>query len=227
VTENPSHAATKVVLVRHGQSVANAGGKTVDHIINPLTDLGRRQAQEFAARLDCQPTLVVVSPFLRAQQTSEPLRQRFPAVPVEEWPIQEFTFLEPARHSNTTEEDRQPYVEAYWKRHDARIADGPGAESFTQFLERAREAIRRLLRTPPGGCIVLFTHGFFMQAFRLVLLFPNATDAQLMANFLRFHLVNTIQNVDSLEFEVRDGKIQIVGQPSLLGFTLLGETSHA
>jgi 2,3-bisphosphoglycerate-dependent phosphoglycerate mutase len=227
VTENPSQAATKVVMVRHGQSVANAGGKTVDHIINPLTDLGRRQAQEFAARLDCQPTLVVVSPFLRAQQTSEPLRQRFPAVPIEEWPIQEFTFLEPARHNNTTEEDRQPYVEAYWNRRDARIADGRGAESFAQFLERAREAIRRLLRTSPGGCIVIFTHGFFMQAFRLVLLFPNATDAELMANFLRFHLVNTIQNVDSLEFEVRDGKIQIVGQPSLSGFTLLGETSHA
>ena len=39
-----------------------------------------------------------------------------------------------------------------------------------------------------------------MQAIRLVLLFPNATDAELMANFLRFHLVNFIQNIDSLEF---------------------------
>jgi probable phosphoglycerate mutase len=79
----------------------------------------------------------------------------------------------------------------------------------------------------PGGCIVLFTHGYFMQAFRLVLLFPNATDAELMANFQRFHLVNLIQNADSLEFEVCDGKIRFIGQPRLMGFTLQGETSHA
>ena len=66
-----------------------------------------------------------------------------------------------------------------------------------------------------------------MQAFRLVLLFPDATDAELMSNFRRFHFVNLIQNVDSLEFEVRDGKIRLIGQPHLTGFTLQGETSHA
>jgi hypothetical protein len=66
-----------------------------------------------------------------------------------------------------------------------------------------------------------------MQAFRLVLLFPNATDAELMANFLRFHLVNLIQNTHSLEFEVRDSKIRLIGQPDLMGFTLQGENSHA
>ena len=66
-----------------------------------------------------------------------------------------------------------------------------------------------------------------MQAFRLVLLFPNAADAELMANFQRFHFVNLIQNADSLEFEVRDGKIRFIGQPRLTGFTLQGETSHA
>ena len=38
-----------------------------------------------------------------------------------------------------------------------------------------------------------------------------------MSNFRRFHLVNFIQNTDSLEFEVRDGKIQLIGQPHLDG----------
>jgi len=227
VTESPAQATTKVVLVRHGQSVANAGGKTSDHDTNPLTDLGRAQAKDSADRLPCSPTLIVVSPFLRAQQTAEPLRRRFPDVPVEEWPIQEFTFLAPARHKDSTEDDRQPQVLDYWQRKDPAFVDGPGAESFEQFLDRARETIRRLVKTNTGGCIVIVTHGFFMQAFRLVLLFPNATDAQLMANFLRFHLVNFIQNTDSLEFAIRDGNIQLVGQPHLAGFTLQGETSHA
>jgi 2,3-bisphosphoglycerate-dependent phosphoglycerate mutase len=138
VTEPASQTVTKVLLVRHGQSVANAGGRTADHDTNPLTELGRAQARDFAGRLPCTPTLFVVSPFLRAQQTAEPLRQQFPDVPVEQWPVQEFTFLDPARHKDTCEEDRQPNVMAYWQRQHPAFIDGFGAESFTQFFDRAR-----------------------------------------------------------------------------------------
>jgi 2,3-bisphosphoglycerate-dependent phosphoglycerate mutase len=227
MTESAASTVTRILLVRHGQSLANSGGKTADHDTNPLTELGRAQAKSFAERVDCRPTLIIASPFLRAQQTAEPLRQRFPDVPVEEWPIQEFTFLEPSLHQNTSEVDRDPHVSTYWQRGDAAYVDGPGAESFSLFLDRAREAIRRLVDRYPGGCIVIFSHGYFMQAFRLLLLFPNATDAELMKNFLRFHLVNLIHNVDSLEFEVRGSKIQLIGQQHLASFTLQGETSHA
>ena len=227
MTEPASQAATKIILVRHGQSIANAGGRTEDHNTNPLTELGRAQAKDFAQRIDCTPTLLIVSPFLRAQQTSEPVRQRFPEVPVGEWPIQEFTFLNPALHKGSSEMDREPHAVGYWQRMDPAYVDGPGAESFTAFLDRARETARRLVARNPGGCIVLFTHGYFMQAFRLVLRFPNATDAELMSNFRRFHFINLIQNVDSLEFEIRDGKIEPIRQPRLTGFILQGETSHA
>jgi broad specificity phosphatase PhoE len=227
MTEMTDQAATRVILVRHGESVANAGGKTADHISNPLTALGHAQSRDFAQHLDCEPTLFVASPFIRAQQTAEPLRQRFPKIPIEEWPIYEFNFLEPSRHNNTTETDREPHVVAYWRRLDPEFTDGPGAESFSVFLDRAREAIRRLMSRRPGGCIVIFTHGYFMQAFRLVLLFPEATDAELMSNFRRFHLVNLVRNTDSIEFEVRDGKIRLIGQPHLQHFTLQGENSHA
>ena len=78
-----------------------------------------------------------------------------------------------------------------------------------------------------GHPFVLFTHGFFMQAFRLVLLFPDAKDRLLMQNFLRFHLVNLIHNIDSLEFAIHDGKIHLVEQQALNDFTLQGESSHA
>ncbi len=222
----PASPATRIILVRHGQSVTNAGGRSADQVSNPLTELGRAQAREFAERLDCKPTLFVISPFLRAQQTAEPLRQRFPDVPVEEWPIQEFSFLNSALHRGTSEADRETHVAAYWQREDPAYSDGPDAESFTFFLNRAREAVRRLISSNPGGCIVVFTHGFFMQAFRLVLLFPNATDAELMANFQRFHFLNLIQNIGSLEFEVRNGKIQLIGQLHQTDFTLQGAKSH-
>lgn len=220
MTEPALESTTKILLVRHGQSVANAGGRTTNHDTNPLTELGQTQATHFAEHLDCTPTLFIVSPFLRAQQTAQPLLRRFPDVPVEEWPIQEFTFLDPTLHNDSTEEDRQPHVLDYWRRQDPAFTDGLGAESFQQFLDRAREAIRRLMKTNPGGCVVIFGHGFFMQAFRLVLLFPNATDAALMASFRRFHVANFIRNADTLEFSIQDGKIQLIGQPQVAGFTL-------
>ncbi len=218
---------TKILLIRHGQSLANSGARTEDQNSNPLTECGRQQANDLVDRIGCKPALIVVSPFLRAQQTAEPLRKRFPDVRVEEWPVQEFTFLDPALYRNKTEADREPYTVSYWQQGEASYVAGPGAESFVSFLDRARETIRRLIERNPGGCVVIITHGFFMQAFRLLLLFPDATDNELMANFRHFHYVNFIHNVDALEFELCGGKIRLVGQSLPASFTLQGETSHA
>jgi broad specificity phosphatase PhoE len=227
MTNSASGTTTRIFLVRHGQSVANAGGTAPDHITNPLTELGHAQAKAFAERFDCTPTLFLHSSFLRTRQTAEPLLQRFPDVPVEEWPIHEFTYLEPSRHNGTNEAQQMPHILKYWERPDPAYLGGPGAETFSQFLERAREGIRRLSRITTGGCVVVFTHGFMMQAIRLLLLFPDATDAELMRNFRRFHSSNFIENTESLEFALRGGKIELVGQPQLNAFSLLGETSHA
>jgi broad specificity phosphatase PhoE len=231
MTETASPASTRIILVRHGQSVTNAGGRAADQVSNPLTEFGRAQARRFAEGLDCKPTRIVVSPFLRAQQTSEPLLQRFPDVPVEEWSIQEFSFLNPALHRGTSELDRESHAVAYWQREDPDYSDGSEAESFTSFLDRARKTIRRfadrrLSTVNEGGCILAFTHGFFMQGIRMLLLFPNATDGELMANFQRFHLLNIIQNIGTLELEFRDGRIQLIGPAHQTDFTLQGAKSH-
>jgi broad specificity phosphatase PhoE len=227
MTDTSSTKTTRIFLVRHGQSVANAGGVPADHITNPLTELGHAQAKALAERLDCTPTLFLHSPFLRTRQTAEPTLQRFPDVPVEEWPIHEFTYLEPTRHNGTSEAQQMPHILKYWENLDPSYLDGPGAETFTQFLDRARSAIQRFAQMPPGGCVVVFTHGFTMQAIRLLLLFPDATDAELMRNFRRFHFNNFIENTEVLEFEVHEGRIKLVGHLHLNDFTLLGETSHA
>ena len=218
--------ATRILLVRHGQSVANAGGIPPDHITNPLTELGHRQAKEFAARSSWTPTLFLVSPFLRARQTAEPMLQLFPGVPVGEWPIHEFTFLEPSRHKGTNEEQQMPHILKYWERGDASYLDGPGAESFTLFLDRARDAIRRLGQTAPGSCIVIFTHGLMMQAFRLLLLFPGASDTELMLNFRRFHAAHFVDNTETVELSIVQGELKMAGQPHPNAFTLQGEPSH-
>jgi broad specificity phosphatase PhoE len=227
MTDTTAQQPTRILLVRHGQSVANAGGIPPDHITNPLTELGQAQAKAFADGFSCEPTLFLISPYLRAQQTSIPLRQRYPEVPIEEWPIQEFNYLEPARHKGTSEEQQMPHILKFWERNDPAYSDGPGAESFGAFLSRVRDVVTRLTQLKSDGCIVVFTHGFFMQAVRILLLFPTATDQQLISNFRRFHFVNFIHNLEAVELEGVNGQLRMVGQQHLTTFTLQGETSHA
>jgi probable phosphoglycerate mutase len=224
-TNSTSSSGAKIILVRHGQSVANAGGRSSDHTTNPLTELGHTQARSFAEAFSGSPTRFICSSYLRARQTSEPLLQKLCEVPVENWPIHEFTYLEPT-HA-TTDEQLMPRITEYWGRNDPAHIDGPTVESFSSFLDRVRDALMRLAQTPPGEHIVIFTHGFWMQAFRLLLLFPNATDAELMANFRRFHFNHFIDNTEALEFEVRNGQIHMLGQQHLNDFSLEGEPTHA
>lgn len=219
-----SSLSAKITLVRHGQSIANAGGKSTDHTTNPLTELGHAQARSFAEAFTGSPTRFLRSSYLRAQQTSNPLLQKLSTVPVEEWDVHEFTYLEPTEEA--TDEQLMPRITEYWQRSDPSHIDGPSVESFSFFLDRVRNATQRLSQLPPGEHVVIFTHGFWMQAFRLLLLFPDATDAELMPHFRRFHFAHFIDNTEALEFEVRDGRIHMLQQQHLRNFSLEGEPSH-
>ena len=179
-------------LVRHGESAANAGIATTDPATIPLTPAGRSQAEKLADTLE-RPDLIVVSPYLRTRQTAEPTISRFPDVPVEVWPVQEFTYLSPERCISTTAEQRRPMVEDYWRRCDPSHHDGPGAESFSTMLERVKE-LRERLTAHPADSIVVFTHGQIMQALRLLREHPGALDREQMTWFLEFDQRSPIHN---------------------------------
>ena len=68
----------------------------------PLSETGHSQARRWAESLERPLRLIVVSPFLRARQTAAPFQNRFPNVPVEIWPIHEFTYLSPVKSAGTT-----------------------------------------------------------------------------------------------------------------------------
>lgn len=103
-----------VICVRHCQSAANAGEATRDPATIPLMPLGGQQALLLASSLSITPTLIVSSPYSRAEQTALPLRQRFPAADYEVWPVQEFTYLSPRDCGLATATQRLPLVAAYW-----------------------------------------------------------------------------------------------------------------
>jgi 2,3-bisphosphoglycerate-dependent phosphoglycerate mutase len=169
-------------LVRHGESTANAGAATDNHMTIPLSPKGKEQAKQVSLLFEQSPDLIITSPFDRARQTAEPTLKRFPKVTHEIWDVHEFTYLSPITCVNTTADQRRERVNAYWNRLDPDYIDGEGAESFNMLLSRTKTAIERLNQLS-NGLIVMFTHAQFIRAMRLLKDNPNNDAKQLMSQF--------------------------------------------
>lgn len=149
--------------VRHAESVANAGEKTDGSALIPLTRDGKERAAAWAAGCARSPDWIVSSPYLRALETAAPLRVLHPAAKFEEWPVQEFTFLDESRCRQTTTEQRRPFVARYWESCLPDYVDGPGAESFAQFFRRILSTLDRL-RALDSSFTIVFSHEHVMRA---------------------------------------------------------------
>jgi len=194
-----------VRFIRHGESVANAGGVTAEPAGIPLTALGREQALAIARAFAAPPDLIITSPYLRARDSAAPTAERFPDVPFEVWPVQEFASLALARCVNTTSMQRRPWVEAHWDLADPALTDGPGAESYAALVGRVRAALLRLSELPVRS-VVVFSHGQFMKAVRweIAETSPLATPETMLA-FWTSHLAAPIANAEGF-VALWDGK---------------------
>ncbi len=176
-------APPQVLLIRHGESEANAGLPTPSPASIRLTAKGHEQAAALAACLTDRPDLIVTSPYLRTQETAAPFIRRHETTPVEVWPVHEFTYLDILRHAGTTENARSAAVAEYWDRSDPLWNDGGGAESFADFIGRIDAALLRL-RERVGQTAVVFTHGYVIHALEMRNDHPGETvDAQFMTRF--------------------------------------------
>ncbi len=174
----------EVWLIRHAESTANAGAATYSPETIPLTEKGLEQAKAVANQVSRRPDLIVVSPFLRSRLTAAPLLALYADVPVEEWNVQEFTYLAPEHCHNTTLNDRKPLVDEYWSRNDPNFCDGPGAESFADLMSRAQAAVTRI-KKPEDKFVVMISHGQFIRA--LIWLMLHELDEMKVETMTGFH----------------------------------------
>lgn len=184
----------KVRLIRHGESAANAGEPTRDHASIPLTAMGLEQAHKVARSFTSPPDLIVASPFLRAQATALATMALYPAAVFETWPIQEFTYLAPARCVDTTLAQRRGWVESYWQRADPAFSDGEGAESFLGLVDRARHFLERLSEQKVND-IVVFSHGQLLNTVAWLLeRNPKEIDGETMMDWREYEIAKHIPN---------------------------------
>lgn len=184
--------------MRHGESEANAGLASAAADAIALTERGENQATKVAESFPIVPTLIIVSPYLRARRTAEPLIRHFPSAQAEEWPVHEFTYL--SIDGTTTASERRPRVIEYWERCDADYRDGAGAESFADFIDRSKLALTNL-RQSEHGKIAVFSHGQFIRALMwLVLTDPRTIDSISMHEYYSFLHAVPFPNAGAIEF---------------------------
>jgi len=199
----------QVTFIRHGQSTANAGVPCDDIALIGLTEIGRQQAIKVGKGWADKPSLIITSPFLRTQQTASPTIERFPEVQVDIWPIQEFTYLQPARWNGTLSSERMPHIERFWANADPTYCDGEGAESFADLLRRVEETLDRLSKLSDDAPVYVFSHGQFMQAARSLITDPSLSDQERMRKFWRESKSDEIPNAALLRLRMRDGTWKI------------------
>ena len=175
---------TRIYFVRHGQSVANAGGVTMEHAAIPLSALGAAQATALARFIEVRPSRVFVSKYARAQATARPFCEKVGHSAEVHPLLHEFSALDPAMLEGMTGEQRRPIANAYWQAGDPGVRMGPQAETFLEFDARVTAFMSEMPRLP-DQC-VLFGHGIWFGLLCWKLLGFGAADSPDMKAFRRF-----------------------------------------
>jgi len=194
--------ATRVLLVRHGDTLASKDGKFTGATDIPLSKEGRVHASELAVRLARYPVdAIYASSMQRARETAGFIAQvhGMPVTPVPDlremshgvWDGLTRADLSKTSAADIAEYDRDPF--------HFRPKDG---ESGEDVLKRAAPAMQQLVRAHPDQSIIVVAHkttnrllicqflGINPQFYREklgqrpaclnVLLFPNENEAQLL-----------------------------------------------
>lgn len=139
-----------ITLVRHGRTVANAGGLLQGRVDNPLDDVGRSQARAAAAMVG-PVDAVITSPLVRASETASAFVSATGVVADEQWLELDYG-----------EWDGRPVADVpadTWSRWRNDLGfRPPGGESLDELGARIRRALDDLVAAPPGDHVVVVTH---------------------------------------------------------------------
>lgn len=149
---------SRVIMVRHGESLGNAEGFFAGQTDIPLTPLGQRQAERTAEYLrDRKIDRIYSSDLIRSMQTAAPTARMHGLEIIPEAGLREI-FAGKWEHMPYAEIfERYPNSRGIWKEHVG-LACPDGGETVAHVAQRVKETVERLVSENPGKCIALFTH---------------------------------------------------------------------
>ena len=148
----------RLILIRHGESEANARGIIQGRLDFGLSELGRLQAQRVAERLGNENIArLVTSPLLRAAQTADVIGAGRGLIPLAEPALMEYDAGEISGLTGEEIRKRHPEVVATYARGERpRFA---GEEGRGVFTKRLADVLARLTSGPEGETTVAVAHG--------------------------------------------------------------------
>jgi len=152
--------ATRVLLIRHGQTDWNAQTRLQGHTDIPLNAEGRAQAERLRAALAGEALDAVYSSDLqRARDTAQAVAQATGAALTLERGLRERAFGSFEGATFAELEQRWPEQTARWRRRDPGFAPPDGGEALQDFYARCVATAERLAAAHPGGSIAMVAHG--------------------------------------------------------------------
>lgn len=173
---------TELILIRHGQSTANAQGIGQGRSDWPLSELGQKQAQATGRRLRQLGgiTAVYTSPLTRAAQTAAAIATPLGLTPIPEPELVEIDIGALSGKTWDQLKAEHPAAMAAYeaaeaaKPHPRNREHIPGWEGAHEVLTRTWRAIATVAKRHPGGRVVVVAHGGVLNAFLTHLLTGDA-----------------------------------------------------
>ena len=152
--------ATRLLLIRHGETDWNAAGRIQGEIDIPLNARGREQARRLAAALAERDAIAHIysSDLARALETARILERATQAPVTTSAALRERRFGAFQGRTFTDVRVSDPEASERWRRRDPSWAP-PGGETLLEFRDRIIPAVAALARASAGEQIAVVAHG--------------------------------------------------------------------
>lgn len=151
--------ATRLIVVRHGETAWNVDTRIQGHLDIPLNATGLWQARQLGDALAGEAiSAIYTSDLLRARKTAQAVADATGAALVDESGLRERAFGSFQGRTFAEIEAEHPEQARRWRQRDPDYAPD-GGESLRVLRERVIDTTHRLAARHPGELVLLVTHG--------------------------------------------------------------------
>ncbi|MGA0571616.1 histidine phosphatase family protein [Variovorax sp. VNK109] len=168
--------ATRLIVLRHGETAWNVDTRIQGHLDIPLNERGRWQAARTAQALIDEPVRAVyASDLSRAHETAQAVARAFDLPVTTHLGLRERNFGTFQGRTFAEIEAELPEQAMRWRKRDPLFAP-EGGESLIEFRRRVTDAAHDIAARHPGELVVMVGHGGVLDV-----LYRAATRQELQA----------------------------------------------